>query len=84
MRIYLIRHGRQSSPLLNANVGLSKEGKEQAQLLGERLKKNYAIDVLYSSDYVRAVETATIVNSYLNVEHKIDKRFREVNLGGFT
>lgn len=84
MRIYLIRHGRQSSPLLNANVGLSKEGKEQAQLLGERLKKNYAIDVLYSSDYVRAVETASIVNSYLNVKHKLDKRFREVNLGGFT
>lgn len=54
MKIYLIRHGRQSSPLLNANVGLSKEGKEQAQLLGERLKKNYAIDILYSSDYVRA------------------------------
>ena len=40
MRIYLIRHGRQNSPLCNVNVPLSDAGKRQAELLGERLKKN--------------------------------------------
>ena len=39
MRIYLIRHGRQNSPLCNVNVPLSDAGKRQAELLGERLKK---------------------------------------------
>ena len=36
MRIYLIRHGRQNSPLCNVNVPLSDAGKRQAELLGER------------------------------------------------
>ena len=35
MRIYLIRHGRQNSPLCNVNVPLSDAGKRQAELLGE-------------------------------------------------
>ena len=39
MRIYLIRHGRQNSPLCNVNVPLSDAGRRQAELLGERLKK---------------------------------------------
>lgn len=84
MNIYLIRHGRQDSALLNDNVSLSKEGREQAELLGERLKKYYKLDALYSSDYIRAIETAEIINKYFGFEHKIDARFREVNLGALT
>ena len=38
MRILLIRHGRQNSPLCNVDVPLSEEGRAQADLLGERLK----------------------------------------------
>ena len=37
MKIYLIRHGRQSSKLCNVNVDLSEEGFRQAALVGERL-----------------------------------------------
>ena len=84
MNIFLIRHGRQDSKLLNDNVGLSTEGKKQANLLGNRLKKYYNIDSLYSSDYLRAVETAEIIRSYIGIDIRIDKRLREVNLGALT
>ena len=47
MRIYLIRHGRQNSPLCNVNVPLSDAGRRQAELLGERLKKE-SIDAVLS------------------------------------
>ena len=65
MKIYLIRHGRQCSKLCNVNVDLSQEGFRQAALVGERLvKKN--IDKVYSSDYLRAVQTAQAANLYWN------------------
>lgn len=63
MIIYLIRHGRQCSPDCNVNVPLSKEGRMQACLLGERMKR-YNVDALYSSTLVRAVETAKIAFAY--------------------
>ena len=70
MKIYLIRHGRQCSKLCNVNVDLSQEGFRQAALVGERLvKKN--IDKVYSSDYLRAVQTAQAANLYWNVEHQL-------------
>ena len=53
MRIYLIRHGRQNSPLCNVNVPLSDAGRRQAELLGKRLKKE-SIDAVWSSDLIRA------------------------------
>ena len=62
MNIYLIRHGRQNSRLCNVDVELSKEGREQADLLGKRLEK-YDIDAVYSSQLNRAKETADIINS---------------------
>ena len=59
MVIYLIRHARQNSTDCNVNVPLSAEGRRQAELLGKRMNK-YKIDALYSSDLIRAVETAKI------------------------
>ena len=63
MKLYLIRHGRQNSRLCNVNVDLCEEGYRQAALLGERLfpKK---IQAVYSSDLLRAVETAQAANLY--------------------
>ena len=58
--IYLIRHARQSSSLCNVNVELSKEGIMQSELLAERLQK-CNIKKVYSSDLIRAVETADII-----------------------
>ena len=47
MRILLIRHGRQNSPLCNVDVPLSEAGRAQAALLGERLKHG-GIDAVWS------------------------------------
>lgn len=80
MNIYLIRHGRQSSTLCNVNVELADEGRRQAELLGRRLLK-YHIDGLYSSNLIRAVETAEIANKYLNLQHIIRKDLREISFG---
>ena len=63
MIIYLIRHGRQNSPDCNVNVPLSEEGHMQARLLGDRMKK-YQVNALYSSDLMRAVETAKTAFGY--------------------
>jgi probable phosphoglycerate mutase len=59
MIIYLIRHGRQNSSACNVNVELAPEGETQARLLGKRMEK-YPVDVLYSSDLIRAKQTARI------------------------
>ena len=83
MNIYLIRHGRQNSRLCNVDVELSKEGREQADLLGKRLEK-YDIDAVYSSQLIRAKETADIINSHLNKPRFIDERWQEADFGGMT
>lgn len=80
MNIYLIRHGRQNSPLCNVNVELAKEGRRQAEFLGRRLE-NYHIDALYSSNLIRAVETAEILNKYINQPHLIREDIREISFG---
>lgn len=49
------------------NIGLSDSGKEQADLLGRWLQKDYKIDILYSSKLRRAKETSEIVNEFLNL-----------------
>lgn len=80
MNIYLIRHGRQNSKLCNVDVELNEIGRRQANLVGKRLA-NYDIDVIYSSHYLRAYETAKIINSYLNVEHFVNENLREIDFG---
>lgn len=80
MRIFLIRHGRQNSPLCNVNVPLSEEGRRQAELLGERLKNEH-VDAVWSSDLIRAVETADIINEVLNVPREIREELREISFG---
>lgn len=84
MKIYIMRHARQNSALCNVDVELAEEGIIQAKLLGERIAK-YQPDVLYSSDLLRAVQTAEIVNSYLEgVPHIIREGLREIDFGDLT
>ena len=80
MKLYLIRHGRQNSRLCNVNVDLCEEGYRQAALLGERLfpKK---IQAVYSSDLLRAVETAQAANLYWNVDTPHCPELREIDFG---
>lgn len=60
MRLILIRHGRQSSPLCNVDVDLSEVGRQQAKLLALRLE-NLKPDRIYTSGLLRAKQTAEIL-----------------------
>lgn len=80
MNLYLIRHGRQSSRLCNVNVNLSEAGFRQARLAGERLALK-RIDAVYSSDLIRAVETAQEANKLWNLPHFIRPELREISFG---
>lgn len=80
MNLYLIRHGRQNSRLCNVNVDLSEEGYRQAALLGERLAPA-SIDAVYSSDLLRAMETAEAANLYWHAEHIVRPGLREISFG---
>lgn len=82
VNLYLIRHGRQNSPLCNVDVELSDEGRLQAQLLRDRLI-NYPIDALYSSNMLRAVQTAEIINQNFGLPHIIKDELREISFGLF-
>lgn len=52
----------------------------QAALVGERLFPA-GIQALYSSDLLRAVETARTANRYWNVEHFVRPELREISFG---
>jgi broad specificity phosphatase PhoE len=80
MNIYLIRHGRQNTTLCNADVGLAEEGYLQADLLGKRLA-SYEIDALYSSQLIRAVQTAEVINLYIRQQHNIRENIAEISFG---
>lgn len=86
MIIYLIRHGRQSSPDCNVNVPLSEEGRIQARLLGGRMKR-YKVDAVYSSTLVRAVETAKEAFAYdkeLSGHINLRQGLEEIDFGILT
>ena len=80
VNIYLIRHGRQNSTLCNVDVELSPEGRRQAELLRNRMKA-YPIDALYSSNLLRAKETAEILNTAFSLPHIIKDDIREISFG---
>ena len=60
--IYLVRHGQTEGNAANlaqgfTDVPLNETGRAQANLLGERLKNRH-FDAIYSSDSIRAIQTA--------------------------
>lgn len=82
MDLYFIRHARQNSSLCNVDVELSKEGICQAELLAKRLQ-TYSFQKIYSSDLLRAVQTAKLINTK-HLEHKIYSELREIDFGDLT
>lgn len=81
--IFLIRHGRQSSKLCNTDVVLEEAGKKQAELLGKRLV-SYQLEKIYSSDLLRAKETAQIANDSLQIPYETLADIHEIDFGGLT
>lgn len=82
MRLFLIRHGRQSSPLCNVDVELSKEGVQQAELLAARLS-NLVPDRIYTSSLLRAKQTAGIIFGS-NTEFLVREELNEISFGELT
>ena len=84
MKIYFTRHGlteynkeRRIQGLLDSPLTL--EGKEKAKELGARLKDE-GIEIIYSSDQKRAMDSAKIINEALKVDIIPDRRLREVSM----
>lgn len=84
MIIYFTRHGlteynkeRRIQGLLDSPLTL--EGKEKAKELGIRLKDE-DIEIIYSSDQKRAMDSAKIINESLGLDIVADNRLREVSM----
>ncbi len=86
-RVLLVRHGETD---YNSNgrwqghldVPLNAEGEYQAQCLAQHLKDT-PLDAIYSSDLIRALDTARPVAVGRDLDIIPDVRLREVNLGRF-
>ena len=87
--IVLIRHGETDANRGRifqgqTGLGLNSRGREQAQLLGARLKQtDLRLDALYASDLNRAWETAEIVGDYVGLTPMAEPGLREVYLGAW-
>ncbi len=85
--IILIRHGEtewnsQQRMQGHSNSDLSSVGQAQIQALGQWMK-NVPFDLIYSSDSLRAKQTAESITQFSGHELQFDQRLREKNLGVF-
>ena len=85
--IILIRHGEtewNSHKRMqgHSNSDLSSVGQAQIQALGQWMK-NVPFDLIYSSDSLRAKQTAEAITQFSGHELQFDQRLREKNLGVF-
>ena len=89
--VYLIRHSEQlkikaiknikeDNQINNEKIILSVEGENKARELSEKEELNN-IDVIWSSNYVRAISTAKYIAYRNNLEINIDSNFNERKLG---
>jgi probable phosphoglycerate mutase len=67
----------------HADQPLNARGREQARVLGAELSGR-PIDAIYSSDLLRARETAEIVASELGLEVRVEPGLREVDVGSWS
>ena len=80
-KLYLVRHGESDgnatmSFLPDHQGGLTKKGMGQAEKLAKRFRK-IPIDVIISSDYKRAADTAKIIRRATRKRIVITKLIRE-------
>ncbi len=86
--LLLLRHGETTWNLSGRWQGqavdtpLTDLGREQARIVARRLR-SYPISAIYSSDLVRAFETAQIVGRLLGLEPVPEPRLRESDIGAW-
>lgn len=84
-KLYLIRHGQTDWNARHklqghSDIPLNSTGLEQAQGLAHKLK-HINLDRVISSDLIRAIKTAEVVNSFHRTAHTKFRELREINLG---
>lgn len=84
-RLYLVRHAQSGGNVSgrfggHSDTALSELGREQADMTAKELAKR-PIEVLYSSDLTRAVQTAEPIAAKTGVELNKTRAFRERNVG---
>lgn len=90
-QVYLVRHAEQlkiknkivkneSNQISNEKIILSVAGEKEAEKISE-LEELKNIDILWSSNYVRAISTAKYIAEKNNIEINIDESFNEENYG---
>lgn len=85
-KIFLARHAKPVSQdnerrfLGQTDPPLSPEGIRQAENLANELSK-YEISAVYSSDLLRASQTASIIAEKFQISVKAEKRLREIHMG---
>lgn len=89
-QVYLIRHSKQlkigkkiveneESQISNEKIILSIEGERKAEEISQ-LKELKNIDILWSSNYARAIGTAKYIAEQNNIEINVDENFNERKL----
>lgn len=82
--IYLVRHGLDDERFIGgySDVGLTDIGIRQIDKVGKWiLEQDFDIRRIYTSDIVRAIESAKIINKYMNLDICTDSKLREQNKG---
>ncbi len=84
--IYLLRHGEDDESIVGgySDVSLTPKGIIQVKEISKYIKNNLKVNRIFTSDIKRAVETANIVNSYLNLDIIQDRNLRELDKGILT
>lgn len=81
-----VRHGESENIIFkiidsgDQNLHITPKGKKQVEDVAKKLKKE-KIDLIFSSDLLRAKESAEIIAAALDLPVHYDKRLREINLG---
>ncbi len=87
MRVIFLRHGQYDYNLKRVinqdkkiKIGLNETGKKQAFEVSGKLKRK-KIELIFCSEFLRARETAEIINKVLGAKIKFDKRVNEFKAG---
>lgn len=83
--IYLIRHGLTESNKKKiyagwSEEGLCQEGRSNLLEIGNKLRK-FKIEKIFSSPIRRAIQTAEIINAFLNKKIEIEENLKEMKMG---
>ena len=90
VHILLVRHGETVWNQENrwqgqADVPLSDNGRDQSWRLARRLDaEKQSVQAIYTSDLMRAVDTAMILGQTLGIEPSIETGWREMNIGTWS